>query len=301
MLAVIVPAYIFFTQTPNHSIFVSTYYTDVSENVLAPIKNVDKVDINGYKKFIKVEAFITNMGTAPIKDQDFIEPISIASEGWDILDISNIKNSKTSDIIKWERVSNSKFESQRPLLLNPGDQAGIKIYVASKNKSESINELEIIFSTRVVGMDDLSIYEPIGIKPIAHKTEYKKISAVYYDVGMGMEQIVLLKPSQVAIFFAILLPAMYFNIMLMLKKDIMQGSQLVLKREIIVSSVICVVISEVIAGYSFIPLLYAFKNPIYVHLINITSFICYLTYIFYLNKRGSFKIEKHSLDGAVPT
>lgn len=75
------------------------------------------------------QAYLQNVGDAPIVESDYHENISVTvNEPWKIVAVENPHSWYVQ--LRWKRISNTKWEAE-PALLNPGDHVAAVIYLTN--------------------------------------------------------------------------------------------------------------------------------------------------------------------------
>lgn len=137
-----------------------------------------------------VQAYLTNVGEAPIVPQDIVDPIRITSRGpWRIVNVVNSGTSGSSVHFEWERASDREYRA-RPTLLNPGDMVGATVYLTSvvtPPPGTSRQNPPIVWNTRIVNL------RRIEIAPDPFEEMSRRIGPIY--IVLGLHSIILIVSS----------------------------------------------------------------------------------------------------------
>jgi hypothetical protein len=78
------------------------------------------------------QAFLSNVGRAPILPTDYFEPIRVTvPEPWKIIAIGDGQLANFTDTkLLWQRISDREYEA-KPVLINPGDQISTSVYLTN--------------------------------------------------------------------------------------------------------------------------------------------------------------------------
>jgi len=138
LLTAVVPAYVTYDlygrgPTPEKRIELNKFLTinpmsDLSilgDKIALSLKVEDQVINNLLIK----KALLRNIGSSPVLPSDYYENLSINVETpWKIVAVENSRDFAQSPVLRWKRVSDTRFEAA-PALLNPGDVVSTNVYL----------------------------------------------------------------------------------------------------------------------------------------------------------------------------
>lgn len=102
-----------------------------------------------------VTTFIQNVGSAPIKPDDIVEPLGLeAAEGWTLL---NVVSSGNRIEAEWNSVENNRFEVEKKLL-NPRDLLIAEAYLTFDGEEPEVADGEYVveWRGRIVNLDTIA-------------------------------------------------------------------------------------------------------------------------------------------------
>jgi len=165
---------------------------------------------------IIAQAFLRNVGGAPILPSDYHENLSVSVRNpWKIVTVENSTFLPSDIELRWERVSDTRFEAE-PALLNPGDRVGMLVYLtniqfAGLSASEKPTEPQVKWSTRVTNLR--ALYEP----PPAHERLEQRIRSRLFGIYVELSGWAL----PFTIVAALLFQALYLH--LLVRARFLQG------------------------------------------------------------------------------
>lgn len=160
VVSLYVPYDIYGKENQHHSLDIYHTSTSNPSSSLSSLGDELELKLNGSKieNLYIVRYVLINSGDTAILPSDYYEEISLSTiKPWKIIGVVNDNSFPESFELKWNRVSDEKYEIT-PVLVNSKDNVSISVYV-SGGKTTKEEDIPLVWSARIKNLDDIQLRE----------------------------------------------------------------------------------------------------------------------------------------------